>query len=167
MTGLVLFLHFGLFGLLRLGWQRRGVPVTPIMQAPLLARSLADFWGARWNTAFSRLARKFIVCPLSPWLGVAWTVMLVYFVSGLVHEVVISVPAGAGFGLPTAYFLLQGAATLFERSSFGRRLGLGRGLRGRLFTLGTVAGPAFWLFHPAFVENVFLPMLRSLRGLEP
>jgi hypothetical protein len=89
--------------------------------------------------------------------------MLVYLVSGAVHETVISVPAGAGFGLPTAYFLLQGLATLFERSLPGRRLGLGRGVRGRIFAVATVAAPAFWLFHPAFVQNVFLPMLRVLR----
>jgi alginate O-acetyltransferase complex protein AlgI len=163
MVGLVLFLHFGLFALLRLGWLRKGILVPPIMRAPMLADSLADFWGARWNTAFSRLAREFIVRPLTPRLGIARTVMLVYLVSGVVHETVISVPAGAGFGLPTAYFLLQGLATLFERSVPGRRLGLGRGVCGRIFAVATVAAPAFWLFHPAFVQNVFLPMLRVLR----
>jgi hypothetical protein len=63
--------------------------------------------------------------------------------------------------LPTAYFILQGLAVLFERSRIGRRVGLGRGVRGWLFTLACTAGPAFWLFHPFFVRNVILPMLQA------
>ena len=53
---------------------------------------------------------------------------------------------------------------LFEKSRFGRSLGLGRGLRGWLFTMACTAGPAFWLFHPVFVRNVILPILRALGG---
>jgi hypothetical protein len=48
---------------------------------------------------------------------------------------VITVPARGGYGLPTAYFLLQGAGLLLERSTWGRRLGLGTGIPGRAFTL--------------------------------
>jgi alginate O-acetyltransferase complex protein AlgI len=88
--------------------------------------------------------------------------MAVFAASGLLHEAVISVPAGGGYGLPTAYFLLQGGAVLLERSSGGRRAGLGAGLRGRAFTAVLVAGPLFWLFHPPFVREVVLPMLRAL-----
>jgi len=40
-----------------------------------------------------------------------------------------------------------------------RRVGLGRGWRGWLFTLIVAAAPAFWLFPPPFVRNVILPML--------
>jgi hypothetical protein len=31
-----------------------------------------------------------------------------------------------------------------------------------MFTLVVTGAPAFWLFHPPFVRNVILPMLRAL-----
>jgi hypothetical protein len=160
MIGLVLFLHFGLFHLLLLGWRAAGVRVQPIMHAPILAGSISEFWGARWNTAFSTLARDFILRPFARRWGIGRTTVAVFLVSGLVHEALISLPARAGFGLPTAYFLLQAMGARLERTSWGVRVGLGRGMRGRFFTILLTAGPAFWLFHPPFIRNVFLPMLR-------
>ena len=38
-------------------------------------------------------------------------------------------PANAGYGLPTAYFILQGMALLAEHTRAGKRLGLGQGVR--------------------------------------
>ena len=160
MIGLVLFLHFGLFQLLFLGWQAAGVKVQPIMRAPVLARSITEFWGERWNTAFSTLAREFIFRPFARRWGVGHAALAVFLLSGLVHEALISLPARAGFGLPTGYFLLQAMGARLERTSWGRRFGLGSGTRGRVFTILITAGPAFWLFHPPFIRNVFLPMLR-------
>ena len=71
-------------------------------------------------------------------------------------------PARGGFGLPTAYFVLQGLGVLAERSDWGRRVGLGRGLRGWLFTVVFTGAPVFWLFHPVFINNIILPMLRAI-----
>ena len=88
--------------------------------------------------------------------------LAVFAVSGLLHELVISLPARGGYGLPSIYFAAQGLGLLLERSRAGRRLGLGRGWRGRLFALVVVAGPAFWLFHPPFIHKVILPMLRAI-----
>ena len=88
--------------------------------------------------------------------------MAAFLVSGAIHELVISVPAGAGYGLPTAYFLVQGGAVILERSRIGRRMGLRAGWRGRVFALLVVAAPAFWLFHPPFIRNVILPMLTAI-----
>jgi hypothetical protein len=53
MIGIVVFLHFGAFRLLSVLFRLCGVNTGPIMNAPLRATSLAEFWGARWNTAFS------------------------------------------------------------------------------------------------------------------
>jgi alginate O-acetyltransferase complex protein AlgI len=86
----------------------------------------------------------------------------VFLLSGLVHDLVISLPARGGFGLPTGYFCVQGLAMVGERTRLGRRIGLGRGLRGWLFTVIVTAGPAYWLFHPAFMERVILPMLHAI-----
>jgi len=51
---------------------------------------------------------------------------------------------------------------LIERSRFGRTLGLGGGVRGRLFMFIFTLGPAYWLFHPIFIRNVILPMLQAI-----
>jgi len=162
MVGIVLCLHFGLFHLLSLAWRAVGVNAPPIMNRPLAATTLAEFWGERWNTAFSIPARRFVFNPLARRNGVIVANLAAFLASGLLHELVISVPAGAGFGLPTAYFGLQGAGVLFERSKVGRAVGLGHRRRGWLFMLLLTAVPAFWLFHPPFIRNVILPMLQAI-----
>jgi hypothetical protein len=159
MVGLMFVLHFGTFHLLSLGWRSIGVNATPVMQNPLRSSSLGEFWGRRWNTAFHELATRFTFRPLRPTVGRAGATLLVFLVSGLIHELVISIPAHGGYGLPTGYFVLQGLGVAGERTRLGRRLGLGRGWRGRVFTVVVAAGPAFWLFPPLFVRNVVLPML--------
>jgi hypothetical protein len=54
---------------------------------------------------------------------------------------------------------------LTERSSVGEFLGLGRGIRGWVFTMFVVAGPAFWLFHPPFVSQVIVPFMQTIGAL--
>jgi hypothetical protein len=162
MTGVVFILHFGLFELMALTWRTVGIAVTPLMNAPIKSRSLAEFWGRRWNTAFNRVAHDLVFRPLRRRVGAAMATMLAFLASGLLHDLILSVPARAGYGLPTAYFMLQGAGLLFERSPAGRRLGLGRGWPGRFFTIMVTALPAFWLFNPSFVRNVILPMLHAI-----
>jgi predicted DCC family thiol-disulfide oxidoreductase YuxK len=162
MLGVILFLHFGLFELLALSWQRSGVAATPVMQSPISSTSLAEFWSKRWNTAFNVLVHDLAFRPLARKFGVTCATLGVFLISGILHDLVISLPARAGFGIPTAYFLFQGVAVLVERSTVGRRLGLGKGFRGWLFTLICAGGPAFWLFHPPFVINVILPMLHAI-----
>jgi alginate O-acetyltransferase complex protein AlgI len=162
MVGLVLMLHFGLFHLLSVLWRAAGIDARPLMAAPLRATSLASFWSERWNRAFVDLARPLVLRPLHRPCGLAGALFAVFLASGLLHELVISVPAGGGWGLPTAYFALQGLGVLAERSPAGRRLGLGQGPVGWLFTAAVVAGPAYWLFHPPFVERVVLPMMDAL-----
>jgi len=165
MTGIVLTLHFGLFKLLALAWQQKGLRIAPVMRQPLAATSFSDFWGKRWNTAFNQLANEFVFRRLARPVGIAGATMGTFLVSGLVHDLAISFPARGGYGLPTLYFLLQGLAILVERSKTGRTLGLGHGWRGRTFTLLVAAGPAFWLFHPPFIRNVILPMLDAIGAI--
>ena len=162
MTGVVLLLHFGLFHLLALGWRTAGVNATPLMRQPARACSLAEFWGRRWNTAFHELVHRYTFRPLLRKASARPALLLVFLLSGLVHELVISFPARGGYGLPTGYFLIQGLGVLIERTNLGRRLGLGRGGRGWLFTMFCAAAPACWLFHPPFLHHVILPMLQAL-----
>jgi len=114
------------------------------------------------NTAFSKLAHDLAFRPLAWRFGTKVATFSVFLISGVVHEAVISLPARGGYGLPTIYFVLQAIGVLVERSSLGRRIGLGCGSLGWLFVLTFVAGPVFWLFHPPFVFNVILPMLHAI-----
>jgi Membrane bound O-acyl transferase family len=162
MFGLVLFLHFGLFDLAGLVWRAAGVDAEPIMCSPVVSTSLGDFWGKRWNTGFRELTYRLVFRPLCPRLGAALATLAAFFVSGLVHDIVISIPAHGGYGLPTAYFVLQGFGVLFERSRAGKWVGLGHGARGWTFVLLIAGAPAFVLFHPLFIRRVILPLLEAI-----
>jgi predicted DCC family thiol-disulfide oxidoreductase YuxK len=164
-AGALLLLHFGLFHLLSLIYWSRGIPALPLMRTPLLATSLADFWSHRWNRAFNKLAHDFLLRPLARRAGTTYAGLSAFIASGLVHDLVISIPARGGYGLPTAYFALQGAAVLFEKSSVGTALGLRRGMRGWLFTLAVTLLPAPLVFHTAFVHRIVLPILQVIAGL--
>ena len=157
MIGLVLILHFGLFHLLAIAWRAAGLDAEPIMEAPLSSKSVSEFWGRRWNGAFNRLALDFVFRPLASRCGTRLATLAAFLVSGLIHELVISLPASAGYGLPTAYFLLQGIGILTERAL--------PQIRGQIFTIVIIAVPAFWLFHPPFVRNVILPFMKAIGAL--
>ncbi len=164
MLGLVLFLHFGTFHLIALAWQSEGIHAEPIMRRPLASESLSEFWGKRWNLGFRQLSHALVFRPLQKRFGAAPATLGAFLASGLIHELVISVPARAGYGFPTAYFLAQGFGVLAERSETGKRLGLGRGIRGLLWTALIAAGPVFFLFHPWFVMRVMVPFLHAIGG---
>lgn len=157
-----LILHFGVLHLLSLVWQRAGVDARPIMQRPAAATSLADFWGRRWNTAFRDLAHQLVYRPLARSWGARGAMVAVFLFSGVLHDLAISIPARAGYGLPTLYFILQALGVELERSSFGRRWRLRGGIRGWLFAAASILGPAALLFHPPFVKHAVIPFLRVL-----
>ncbi|MBL8889623.1 MAG: membrane bound O-acyl transferase family-domain-containing protein [Planctomycetaceae bacterium] len=157
MVGVIFTLHFGLFHGLSWFWRKIGYNARPLMDWPILATSIADFWGRRWNTAFRDLTHRFLFRPLAVRMGARLALAVGFLISGLVHEVVISIPAGGGFGLPTAYFVLQGAGLLLERSI--------PVLKSRWFTILVLLLPAYGLFHPPFVLNVIIPFLNWLHAL--
>jgi alginate O-acetyltransferase complex protein AlgI len=162
MTGLIFLIHFAIFHLLSCAWRSVGVDARPLMNWPVLAGSLSDFWGRRWNTAFRDLTHRFLFRPLAIRVGPRVALAVGFLFSGLVHDLVISVPAGGGYGWPTLYFVLQGLGLLAERTRVGRDIGLGGGWPGRAFAAVVVIGPAYWLFHPPFVDRVVLPLLEAL-----
>jgi alginate O-acetyltransferase complex protein AlgI len=165
MIGMILMLHFGLFELVSIGWKVLRVDAAPIMDRPLHSTSVSEFWGRRWNAAFNDLAARLVFRPVARHTGIFAATLIAFAVSGLIHELVISLPAGSGFGLPTAYFVVQGLGVLAERSPAGKQLRLGSGITGWVFTLIVVAGPAYWLFHPPFVRQVILPFMKAIGAL--
>ena len=165
MIGMILLLHFGLFQLASVAWRAMRIDAPPIMDSPLRSTSLGEFWGRRWNGAFNQLAFRLVFRPVARRTNPAIGTLAAFFISGVAHELVISLPANGGYGLPTAYFLLQGIGVLAEHTRIAKRLSLGRGVRGWFFTLVVVAGPAFWLFHPPFVQSVILPFMEFINAL--
>ncbi|MCA9173909.1 MAG: hypothetical protein KDB14_05420 [Planctomycetales bacterium] len=155
MTGLILTLHFGAFHLLALAWRRAGRDVVPIMLSPIRSTSLSEFWSRRWNLAFRDFAHTFVFRPLARRRRIQLAEWAAFTFSGLIHELAISVPAGAGYGLPLAYFLLQGCGVWLER-----RLPLTNWrICGWCYTACFTAPAAWWLFHPAFVQRLILPLI--------
>jgi alginate O-acetyltransferase complex protein AlgI len=154
LPGLIFVFHFGILHVLSWTWRRAGVAAPLLMRAPVLARSLAEFWGERWNTAFSTLARRFVLRPLGRRWGVGAASGLIFLLSGIVHEVALSLPARGGWGGPTLYFLIQGLGAALEK-----RLGW----TGRVWTLLITALPLPLLFHPPLVAHVVVPLFWFLK----
>ena len=165
MIGLIFSLHLGLFHLLSLLWRGCGLQADPIMNWPIASQNLAEFWGRRWNLAFRDLTNHFLFRPLIGRLGPTGSLLTGFVVSGLIHELVISVPAHGGFGGPTTYFALQGVVLCVTHSRFGKTVGMDRGPWGRIVCAVTSLLPLPLLFHRPFVENVIIPFLRVMRSL--
>jgi hypothetical protein len=165
MIGMILMLHFGLLHLLSCCWRGMGVQARPLMNRPSASTSLSEFWGRRWNTAFRDLTHRFLFRPFTSWFGPRLGMLAGFIFSGVVHDLVISVPAQGGYGGPTVYFAIQGAAAMLERTPFGRRIGLGSGWRGRLFTISVLIVPVGLLFHRPFVAGIIVPFMRAVGAL--
>lgn len=163
LLALALLLLHGLLSLTSVWLRRAGIYAPPIFHSPLLAASPADFWGRRWNRAFREMARSLVLRPLRGHRASGVAPALVFLLSGLAHDLIVSVPAQGGYGGPTSYFLLQGLGLRLERSRWGRPLRAGWG--GRAFAWIWVAGPLPLLFHRPFLERVVLPLLEDLRAL--
>lgn len=110
--GEVLGCSVGLF------WSWSGRLLPGVLNTPILARGIADFWGNRWNIWFSDWFRFVVFYRLRHRPVVA--LFAVFGVSGLMHEWVVNLPlylvTGTNlFGSMMAYFLLQAAGVLLER----------------------------------------------------
>jgi len=160
LPGLSLILHFGIFNVLAGLWRLAGVDARPLFRAPLAARSLGDFWSRRWNLAFSEMTALGIYRPLSGRLGRRAATVAAFLASGLLHELAISLPVLAGFGLPLSYFLLHGVLVLAERrlEREGRPVH-SWGAWAHVWVLGWLVLPLPLLFHRPFLRGVVWPLI--------
>ena len=148
--------HFGILDLNAQLWKFFGRNTKPIMNEPWKAKTLADFWGKRWNLAFRDAAHKCIYIPFKNRFGAKAGFLAVFTFSGIVHEAVISVPAQGGYGGPMLYFLLQFLGlSLQKQSVFLNKL---------WFTWLILLAPLPLLFHQAFFQNVFIPLTKAIGG---
>lgn len=114
LVGASLIAHFGVLRLACGALRALGIPVRPLFSRPIGSRSLHEFWGRRWNRAFSNLMRVVVVRPLSKRGRRSFGVFLSFVGSALLHEMALTWPVYAGIGGPTVYFLLQAGAHALE-----------------------------------------------------
>ena len=158
LPGLSLVLHFGLCHLLAGAWRLGGVPCDALFRAPLRSQNLTEFWSKRWNLAFSEMTVIAVYRPVAAVAGRGPAVLAGFALSGLLHEMVISVPVRAGFGLPLLYFLLHGTLVLVERAlaRAGHPL---TGWIGRAWAFFWLTAPLPILFHHRFLAGVVWPFI--------
>ncbi|MGJ8677741.1 MAG: MBOAT family protein [Akkermansiaceae bacterium] len=149
--------HFGALRLLTAFWRRCGFPVRTLFRNPLASKGLADFWSARWNLSFSQMMARAVKRPIDEKLGQKAAVFTVFLASGLLHELAITIPVKAGYGMPFLYFLIHGMMVLLEKDSWP--LWLKRGL-----TLLFVVAPLPLLFPDVFTNEIILPFLKMVAG---
>ncbi|MBK9387578.1 MAG: membrane bound O-acyl transferase family-domain-containing protein [Planctomycetes bacterium] len=159
--GLSLAVHFGLFNLAAAAWRSRGVMVGPLFRSPLAATSLGSFWSRRWNLAFSEMIQLSVARPLRQRLGARGAAAVGFLVSGVLHELAISVPVHAGYGGPMLYFALHGVLVQLEPRIARRQRWLREGTWiAHVWVIAWIALPLPILFHAPFVEGVLVPLLR-------
>jgi len=133
-------------------WLASGRLLPALHRNPFAARSIAEFWGRRWNLWMSDWFRYVMFKPLRrhPLLAV-W---LVFVLSGLLHEYVLNLGLWLAtgqklFGTMMIYFLLQAAGMQIER-----RFKNGPGKI--LFAWLIVFGPVPLVFHESMLRTLHL-----------
>jgi hypothetical protein len=161
LVGFGWFMLLGVMDVVAVLYRLAGVPVEKLWDCPVAARSVADFWGQRWNRIFSGFARDTLFMPLAPLLGARGAAVAVFVFAGLLHEQGWSVAAEGGYGWPTLYFGIQCAGLQAESTRVGRALLRRSAWAGRAWALVVVLLPAPLLIHRPFLFNVVAPMLKD------
>jgi hypothetical protein len=161
LAGLSFILHFGILNLSTALWRFLGVDVSELFRAPYRSKSLKEFWGKRWNVAFSEMTALIVYRPLKTKIGVEKAVISSFLLSGLLHEIAISFPVRAGYGLPMIYFGIHAFAMHLEAKSQLVQKIIRHKFLSHVWVMSLLVLPMPILFHSEFIQHVLVP-LRNL-----
>lgn len=163
LVGLSLILHFGILNLSAAFWRSMGVDAKELFRSPYKSKSLKEFWGKRWNAAFSEMTSVAVYRPLKHYLRSSILAILAAFlVSGLLHEIAISFPVHSGYGLPLTYFIPHGLVMYAEGNVLFIKKIIAHTVLSRIWVLGWLIVPMPLLFHTAFISQVLRPLREVL-----
>ena len=114
--------------------------------------------------AFRQLMFDFFFKAVSASYGPHIAAWLVFFASGLFHELLFSLPAQGGWGQPMLYFMLQWFGMRMEKTHWGKRH-LRRNLAGKIYAFAILILPVKLLFHDPFMERVIIPFIRAIHSI--
>ena len=152
----LLTIHLGVGDLIPWLLRWAGFAVPLLFDRPWAATSLTNFWSARWNLAFVDMNRRLLLRPLARSFGRRGSRFALFALSGVLHELALSWSAGAGWGLPMAYFLLHGALVAAEERFH---------ITNRAWTWFWLIAPSPWLFHEPFRRTLIVPFYYWLHEL--
>mmetsp|Transcript_167939 Transcript_167939/g.322480 ORF Transcript_167939/g.322480 Transcript_167939/m.322480 type:complete len:531 (+) Transcript_167939:62-1654(+) len=165
--------HIGAFRLLRGALRLVGYDVEQLFVDPLLATSLSDFWGQRWNIAFSDMNRFVFVAAIKAALtedlqlskdaASLAGVFTAFVASAGLHEFGITLPVLSGFGGPSLYFVIQGFCVVVEKQTTTWREN--HPICTRLIMWIALATPFPLLFVVAFRTEIVLPLTLFIANL--
>lgn len=92
------------------GWHH-----PPLQRSPILSRSLAEFWGVRWNTVIGRLLKRNAYDPLAKRRAPRLGVLAAFALSAALHAYTTLPAAGAkAAAWMGSFFLAHGVLSLVE-----------------------------------------------------
>lgn len=125
--------------------------------APLLARTPADFW-RRYNRVFHQYFFENVFRPGLGRRSPAASTMLIFLISGLIHEYVFGVGIGRLQGFQFAFFLIQGAAVAVTFRLRPKRRGAVVAATAATLLFNTVVSMLFFLSFHAIVPLYANPL---------
>ncbi len=158
LVGLSFILHFGVLNISTAQWRFLGVDCRELFRSPGLSMSLKEFWGKRWNMAFSEMTALVLYRPLKEKFGKLTGVIFAFLFSGILHELAISLPVESGYGLPMLYFCIHGILMLVEdRIDFVKKITAHK-IFSRIWVLTWLVLPMPLLFHKEFMIKIVFPL---------
>ncbi len=165
LAGISFLLHFGILNISAAFWRCWGVDCRELFRSPGLSMSLREFWGKRWNIAFSEMTAQIVYKPLKAQTGNKVALFMAFLFSGLLHELAISVPVMSGYGFPLLYFALHGLLMQAEEGVHWVRKIVEHKIYARIWVFIWLILPMPLLFHNEFISKIVIPFSYRLVGM--